>query len=193
MKIHYVTSNTGKFAEARHILSRDNPKEDSCTLVHSPLHLDELQGSLYEIIHHKVVQAYNHFKEPCVVDDGALFCDCIGGLPGPYIRPFLEAIGDVGLWKLIEHYDNRNCTVACVIAFLKDQNSAPKIFEGRIQGTVVAPRGGRKLSKHAWSAIVEPLGCQHTFAEMSLEEASLFTARNKALCQFRDFLIQERI
>ena len=186
MKIHYVTSNSGKFAEASHILSQGKPID----IIHSSLALDELQGSLYEIIKHKAMQAYNHFQEPCVVDDGALSCDCLGGLPGPYIRPFLEALGDVGLWKLIEHYEHRTCTVSCAIAFVKDAGSEPKIFEGRIQGTVVAPRGGRKLSKHSWSAIVQPVGCETTFAEMTLEEASQFTARNKALCQLRDFLKQ---
>jgi inosine triphosphate pyrophosphatase len=193
MNIHYVTSNSGKFAEAKHIFSRDNSLRDAYTFVHSAIHLDELQGSLQQIIKHKLDQAYNYFKEPCVVDDGALFCDAIGGLPGPYIRPFLEAVSDVGLWELIERYENRSCQVVCLIGFLENHVSPPQIFEGRVSGTIVAPRGGRKLSLHSWSTIVQPHGCEHTFAEMSLEEASLFSARNKALLQFREYLIRKKI
>ncbi|MDD3302911.1 MAG: non-canonical purine NTP pyrophosphatase [Candidatus Gracilibacteria bacterium] len=58
-------------------------------LDHIKLELDELQSTnLFEIVEHKVKQAYNLIKKPVVVEDVSLEFEALGGLPGPFIRFF---------------------------------------------------------------------------------------------------------
>lgn len=179
MKIHYVTSNKGKFEEAALIL-------EGVHLIHTPLHLDELQGTKDEIALHKIREAYNKLQEPCLIDDVALFCPALGGLPGPYIRPFLEALDDKGLAALISHYTDHSCNVCCTVAF--QAGKTPLLFEGIVEGKIVSPRGSRKHHKTSWNAIVEPNGSTYTFAEMTLEEMSSCSPRYKALTNLKNHL-----
>ena len=53
--------------------------------------LDEIQSmDLMEIVRHKVRQAYNVIKKPVVVEDTSLEFKALGGLPGPFIKHFLQ-------------------------------------------------------------------------------------------------------
>ncbi|MCE5295265.1 MAG: non-canonical purine NTP pyrophosphatase [Chlamydiales bacterium] len=184
MKIHYVTSNIGKFEEAAAVLQGANIE-----LIHTPLTLDELQGTSHQISLHKVQQAYSLLNEPCLIDDISVHCSCLNGLPGPYVRSFLEALGDAGLYNLISHYNDKSCQVVCHIGFAMP-NEPPRIFEGVVDGNIVAPRGTRLAHGTSWNAIVQPKGFEKTFAELSLEESSRMSARSLALTQFRNYLIQ---
>lgn len=181
MKIHYVTQNPGKFEEAAKVL-------EGIALVHTPLQLEEIQGSSRQIAEHKILQAQSLIHEPCLIDDISLTCPAIGGLPGPYVRAFLETIGDKGLAELISHYEDRSCQVICHIAYA-DEKGQTHLFEGRVDAAIVMPRGKRMAHTHSWNAIVEPKGYKQTFAEMSLDDAAKISARSKALTQFKNYII----
>lgn len=188
MKIHYVTSNMGKFEEAAKALNFQDIAAKGYSLVHTPLELDEIQGNALDIARHKINQGFALLNAPCVVDDVSLYCPALKGLPGPYIRSFLEALGDSGFANLLSHYQDHSCKVVCHIAFQSTQDD-PLIFEGVVAGIIVQPRGARLLNKHSWNAIFQPEGSEKTFAEMTLEEASHFSARFKALTNFRKYLL----
>lgn len=185
MKIHYVTSNTGKFDEARAIFQ----KLAGFEIVHTPLHLEEIQGNSRDIALHKIKQAHSILKAACLIDDISLHCAAIGGLPGPYVRSFLEAIGDTGIATLISHYKDSSCKVVCNIAYATDDGSC-MLFEGILHGSIVSPRGTRLTHATSWNAIVQPSGLDRTFAEMTLEESSTLSARYIALNKFRNHLLQ---
>src|SRR3989338_11344497 len=58
---------------------------------HKKLDLDELQSlDLKEIVEHKVRQAYEKIKSHVIVEDVSLEFEALGGLPGPFIRFFVE-------------------------------------------------------------------------------------------------------
>jgi inosine triphosphate pyrophosphatase len=192
MKIHYLTSNRAKFDEAAFTLGLQDLKNRGISLVHSPLELDEIQGTSLTIAKHKIEQGYAKLHEPCVIDDVSLSCPSLGGLPGPYIRSFLEALEDKGVAELVHHYPDKSCTVTCYIAFAHGENEF-LVFVGTTPGTIVLPRGTRKPSPINWNAIFQPDGSDRTFAEMSLEEASHFSARVKALTLFREFLLSKKL
>lgn len=183
MKIHYITSNKGKFEEALSYFAASKIE-----LVRSPLELDEIQASALDVARHKIIQGFNELQAPCLVDDVSLFCGALGGLPGPYIRAFLEQLGDAGLAELISHYADRSCRVVCHIAYAKSHQEQ-QIFEGMTEGRIVFPRGLRKPSPHNWNAIFQPDGSDKTFAEMSLEEIAPFSARAKALNRLKNYLL----
>jgi inosine triphosphate pyrophosphatase len=188
MKIHYVTSNTGKFEEAALILQPNLLQKAGFELVHTPLHLEEIQGKSPEIALHKINEAYRQLGQACIIDDVSLNCPAIGGLPGPYVRSFLESIGPDGIAKLISHYDDKSCQVICHIAYASFDGHT-MLFEGIVNGSIVHPRGTRLTHTHSWNAIVEPLGSNYTFAEMPLEIASTISPRYLALTQFRNHLL----
>jgi hypothetical protein len=41
-----------------------------------------------------------HAQAPCLVEDTSLCFNALGGLPGPYIKHFLDELGSVGLFKV---------------------------------------------------------------------------------------------
>ncbi len=187
MKIHYVTGNKGKFEEAAKVLDLLDLAKRGFELVHTPMDLEEIQGSSRHIAEHKILEAYSRLDEPCLIDDISLHCPALGGLPGPYVRAFLEAIGEEGIAKLISHYPDSSCQVVCHIVFAQNADKI-HVFEGALDGNIVAPRGTRMAHKHSWNSIVEAAGTGKTFAEMTLEESSQISARSRALTKFKAFL-----
>jgi inosine triphosphate pyrophosphatase len=187
MHIHYCTSNQTKFDEACHILYEDASDKAIYDIRHAPLHLEEIQGSSHEIARHKAYEALRTLKEPVIIDDISVHFRALNNFPGPYIKAFLEALGDKGIYELISHYDNKECFALCTIAFLESPDSEPHFFEGRVEGTVVAPRGKLKHGKLSWNSIIEPKGFDKTYGELSLQEISRISPRGQALRQFRSF------
>lgn len=190
MEIYYVTSNKAKFDEASHILDLERLRSFGITIIQTPFPLVEIQGTKEEIALYKINQAVQHFKKPCIIDDVSLYCPSLGGLPGPYIRSFLEALGDEKFATLLSQYEDRSCTVSCTVAYAPSPELPPMLFEGTIEGHIVLPRGARK-HQHSWNAIVEPLGRTTTYAEISLEQMSRESPRSKALVAFQNYLLSE--
>ena len=185
MQIEYLTSNPNKFAEARHILS-------SWNLTQVDIDLPEIQGDSHAVISAKAKSAYALLQRPLIVEDVSLSCPAIGGLPGPYIKEFLHKIGSEGLYELIHKYNDHSVQVMCLVAYI-DNSSQPIIFEGKHNGTIVAPRisdTDKNLGKspHGWNPIVQPTGMTKTYAEMTLEERSQISMRFLALKQLDHFL-----
>jgi inosine triphosphate pyrophosphatase len=191
MQIYYVTSNQTKFDEACHIFYENDEDKRLFEIVHSPLHLDEIQGSCREIAKHKAFEAFSKLNKPVIIDDVSVHCPALGGLPGPYVKAFLAALGEHGLYELISHYEDKSCYATCTIAFLEEQKTEPMIFEGSWKAILVPPRGETRHGNLSWNAIVQPEGFTKTFAELTLKEISLISARGKALRLLKTYL-QER-
>lgn len=58
--------------------------------------LPEYQGSVEEIAESKCKFALEQVKGPVLVEDTGLGFDALKGLPGPYIKWFLKALGPAG-------------------------------------------------------------------------------------------------
>ena len=50
-----------------------------------------------------------------ITEDVGLSLRCLHGFPGPYCKPMLEAIGDVGLWEMMSRYEDRHALVTCTL------------------------------------------------------------------------------
>ncbi len=185
MHIEYITSNINKFAEAKHILS-------SWDLTQVDIDLPEIQGDSRDVVSAKAKNAYAFLKRPLIVEDVSLCCPAIGGLPGPYVKDFLLKLGAQGIFELIHKYNDHSVQVICMAAYI-DEKGQPIIFEGVQEGTIVSPRVSSNLSGgstnlHGWNPIVQPLGMNKTYGEMSLEERSKISMRFLALTQLDRFL-----
>ena len=58
--------------------------------------LPEYQGTIEEIARMKCRFAAERVKGPVLVEDTAMGFDALKGLPGPYIKWFLKAVGPEG-------------------------------------------------------------------------------------------------
>lgn len=63
--------------------------------------LPEYQGEIEEISREKCRVATKQIEGPVLVEDTSLCFDALGGLPGPYIKWFLEKLKPEGLHKML--------------------------------------------------------------------------------------------
>jgi len=188
MRLHYVTSNKTKYDEANLILHRAPNMLENIDLVHTHIDLDELQGEAEIIVSQKVERAFHLLQAPVIVDDISFGLDAILGLPGPYIRSFLETLKVEGLWDLASRYENRQCQATCYIALKLSERDPCRLFHGSIRGTIVAPQGTLHHGPSSWNSIIQPEGHSKTVAQMTLEECSQISPRNRALSSLKQFL-----
>ncbi len=180
MKIEFITSNAAKYEEAKCILK-------GWELEQVNIELTEIQGDRFSILHHKAREALRILQRPLIVEDVSLCCPAIGGLPGPYIKDFLRSIGDVGLYELIHNYTDHAVQVICLVGYI-EPDKEPIIFEGIVEGTIVAPRGATRHGVYSWNPIVQPLGSDKTYGEMTVEEHSRCSMRFLAFSKLKNFL-----
>lgn len=149
--------------------------------------LPEFQGEPHDIAKRKVRTAYDVIQEPVFVEDTGLCFNALGGLPGPYIKWFLEKLGPVGLNKMLQGFDNKSAYAQCIFAYFDGKTmSEPILFDGRCPGQIVAPRGPQKFG---WDPIFQPEGFNDTFAEMDAVSKQAVSHRGKAFRQFKEYIL----
>ena len=79
-------------------------------LKHRAVDLTEIQStSLEEVVEYKVRQAYVIAKCPVLVEDVALGFTALDGLPGPFIKFFVEAPNGLeNLCRMLDGFDDRS-------------------------------------------------------------------------------------
>lgn len=161
MKLTFVTGNINK-AE---LLSKSIGFE----IGHRNIELTEIQSlDLEEIITHKAKEAYTKIGSPVLVHDTALYFKALGHLPGPFIKWFLESIGNKGLCKLVDGYNNRQATAVVMLGYYDGQ--VLKIFQEKLEGEVAeTPRGEKGFG---WDPVFIPRGYNKTRAELDESEYS---------------------
>ena len=177
MQITFVTRNARKFQAALLVL-------EGITVRHADIQLTEIQGESSAIITHKINEAARQVKPPFFVDDTLLHMPALHGLPGPYINDFSTKLGPDGLWQLIAGFEDKRAEAVALIG-LSMTDGTTCVFEGRISGTIVAPRG---TVAFGWDPIFQPDGYEQTFAEMGVAGKSKISHRAQAFNKMRDYI-----
>ncbi|PLB39491.1 non-canonical purine NTP pyrophosphatase [Aspergillus candidus] len=174
----FVTGNANKLAEVTSIL-------DSALIQvrNAALDIPEIQGTLEEIARDKCRRAAEMVQGPVLVEDSALEFTAMNGLPGPYIKHFFESLGNDGLIKLIDPFEDRSAAAVSTFAFAEGPGEEPAVFQGRLEGRIVSPRGPTGFG---WQPIFEIGG--ETLAEMSREKKNGMSHRYQALCKLQEWL-----
>lgn len=180
MNIGYLTGNRKKFEEARLILKDEE-------LEPLTLPLPEIQGEAEEVILAKAHYAADRVARPFIVEDVAMVCPALGGLPGPYIKDFLRKLGDEGLYRLLFRLGDCRATVTCFAAYVRPGHE-PILFEGNLEGSLVPPRGDLHHGTLSWNSIFLPKGSQKTMGEMTLQEHAEMSMRGIALSKLGGYL-----
>ena len=169
----FVSSNAGKVAEVRAILGP--------SVRVAALDLPELQGTPEVVAAAKARAAAAALGGPALVEDTSLCFSALGGLPGVYVKWFLEAGGPEGLHRLLAGYPNdKRATAQCIFAYAAGPGAEPTLFVGRCPGRIVPPVGARDFG---WDPIFAPDGVDGglTFAQMDKADKNRISHRARAL------------
>lgn len=111
-------------------------------LKHRAVDLTEIQStSLEEVVEHKVRQAYTVAKRPVLVEDVALEFTALGGLPGPFIKFFVEAPNGLeNLCRMLDGFGDRSAVAACVFGYYDGQQV--KLFRAELGGVIAKHPAG---------------------------------------------------
>ncbi|KAH9308230.1 hypothetical protein KI387_036141, partial [Taxus chinensis] len=119
----------------------------------------ELQGEPEDISKEKARLASRQVNGPVLVEDTCLCFNALKGLPGPYIKWFLEKIGHEGLNNLLHAYEDKSAYALCIFSLCLGPDSEPLSFVGKTEGKIVPPRGPLNFG---WDPIFQPDGYMET-------------------------------
>ncbi len=132
---------------------------------HVKLDLDEIQSTdLNEIVEHKVKQAYDLIQRPVIVEDVSLEFEALGGLPGPFIKFFVEKVPFETICSMIGGGLTRKATARCVFGYFDGEDL--ELFEGSLGGEIAEKPSGN--NGYGWDKIFIPEG--YTITRASLDE-----------------------
>jgi inosine triphosphate pyrophosphatase len=180
-KIYFVTGNKKKWEEVKLILGPHLPN----ALDTESLDLPEIQGTIEEIAIYKCKYAVNQLSSAVIVEDTALVFDEMNGMPGPYIKWFLDSLRLEKLSLLARSFstaligqDPCKARAICTMAYCSGPNEEPILFQGVTQGSISSPKGPENFG---WDPIFVPEGHTQTYAEMSKEQKNSVSHRFRAL------------
>ena len=174
--LYFITGNKNKFEEAKAILGE---------IKQLKMDLSEIQEiNTRKIIEAKLIEALKYKEGQFIVEDTSLCMDCLGGLPGPLIRWFLETLGANGLAELAVRLKNQKAQAKTVVGYARSFDDI-HFFEGSIKGKIVLPRGDQDWH---WGPIFEPNGQTKTYGEMERGEKNQLSMRRVALNKLKEYL-----
>ncbi|XP_026738462.1 inosine triphosphate pyrophosphatase [Trichoplusia ni] len=184
--ITFVTGNAKKLEELRAILGGNFPLE----IISHKLDLPELQGEIDEVSIKKCQEAARRLKRPVLVEDTSLCFNALKGLPGPYIKWFLEKLEPEGLTKLLTGWEDKTAKAVCTFAYCdaNNENLDVMLFQGVTNGQIVSPRGTRDFG---WDCVFQPEGYSQTYAELPKTEKNKISHRYRALEKFKSYFTEK--
>jgi len=192
--VTFVTGNKNKLTEVQRMLSVSG---SAVAMRAEKIDLPELQGEPTDIAREKCVLAAQRLGRPVIVEDTCLCFNALGGLPGPYVKWFLDKIGLDGLVNMLAAYTDKSAYAQCIFAYCDgaalqradraaDAADRVQLFVGRTPGTIVPPRGEYRFG---WDPVFQPDGFELTYAEMDRGLKDSISHRSRAfnlLCKFFD-------
>ena len=176
MKITVVTSNPHKADEVRAFFS------GLVEVAHVSMDIPEYRhDDVGEIARKKAEYAFTELGTPVMVDDTGFFIAALNGFPGPYAGYVLATLGNGGILKLMDGVRDREAYFETAVAWA--DAAGIRVFRGRIDGVIVAPRGNYGFG---YDPIFEVDG--RTLAERDIGEKNRISHRARALSAMRDWL-----
>eukprot|EP01024_Parvocaulis_polyphysoides_P075988 TRINITY_DN9844_c0_g1_i1.p1 TRINITY_DN9844_c0_g1~~TRINITY_DN9844_c0_g1_i1.p1 ORF type:complete len:269 (-),score=61.98 TRINITY_DN9844_c0_g1_i1:403-1170(-) len=186
-EVVFATGNQNKLLEVKAILSVGSEKLPF-DIVAKKLDLPELQGEPEDIAKEKALIASKLVGGGVLVEDTCLCFNALKGLPGPYVKWFLDKTGHDGLVKLLEGYDDKSGYAQCTFAYCEGPGTEAHVFVGKTDGLIVPAQGPPDFG---WDPIFQPEGYELTYAEMEKEEKNKISHRYRALELVKKFLMEQ--
>jgi len=101
-------------------------------LEHQKVELDEIQETDPErLLEHKLQQAYAVVGAPVLVEDVSLSFDALNGLPGPYIKWFIDQAGAEACCRMLDGFTSRKAEAICTFGYYDGESF--RYFQSRSQ------------------------------------------------------------
>lgn len=183
-EIYFATGNANKLKETVAIL--DAGRQLPFAIKSVNIDLPEYQGEAEEIAKAKCREASSKVDGAVMVEDTSLCFNAYKGLPGPYIKWFLDKLGHDGLNKMLAGFDDKSAYAQCIFAFTPGPGVEPEVFVGQTPGVIVPARGDTVFG---WDPIFQPDGYDQTYSEMDKATKNTISHRFRALTKLRDYLL----
>ncbi len=177
----FVTGNQDKITMLEKFLGT--------TIKTHELDLAEIQSlDIYEVAEQKARDAYKILKKPVLIDDVSLEIHALKGLPGPFVKFFLQSVGPAGICNMAGLKADRSATARIVFGYF--DGAQYHCIDGVIEGSIAAkPKGDTtKLTQMGWNPIFIPNGQTKTIAQMDEDDLLHHTPRGQAIPKLKDFL-----
>lgn len=184
MKPLFVTGNQHKAEHISNLLGID--------LEHKALDLDEIQAKSPEVvIEHKVRQAYEIAQRPVFVDDFSLWLDELDGLPGPFIKFFVDAENGLeNICRMADGLRSRRATARAYFGYFDGTNLT--IIYGEIKGVISKEPAGSADYAFGSDPVFAVDGYDgRTRAELTRAEYDEVYANVRAIKKVREFLHEQ--
>ena len=172
--LYFVTSNKGKFLEAKEKL-----RPFGFSVVQKDFGYPEIQAEKLEDV---ALQGITHvrkgFNEPFMLEDAGLFIEALHGFPGVYSKYVFFTIGLSGILRLLMGVKNRKAMFRSVYAY-SEPGYKTIISVGKCNGTISIEQRGKY--GFGYDPIFSPKGLRRTFGEMTTDEKNRYSHRSKAL------------
>ncbi|GAV02399.1 hypothetical protein RvY_12970 [Ramazzottius varieornatus] len=185
-RITFVTGNAKKLEEFKAIMGATEKIE----IVSKSIDLPEYQDADPDVIStEKCRAAAAIVKGPVICEDTCLCFNALQGLPGPYIKWFLDKLKPEGLPKLLHGFEDYSAYALCTFAYCEGSPTDPVLlFHGRTDGKIVPPRGPQNFG---WDPCFQPDSLDQTYAEMDVNVKNQISHRYRAFQELKKFLLSE--
>ena len=186
-KIYFVTKNMHKFSEVSFMFQNENVEFD---LLHSDLDTIEIQATICrDVALYKLKSIREKLDYSFFIEDSGFYVDNpLNGFPGVYSSYVYKTIGNEGILKLIDDFENTEAHFIAVIALYYKPTNKIFIFEGKVKGRVSDKIKGEQGFGYDPIFIPYESPDSKTFGELTMEEKSKYSHRGKALKQFISLL-----
>jgi inosine triphosphate pyrophosphatase len=182
MAICFVTSNSNKLNEFLQIISSFHNPNKFYSL---SIELSEYQGEKDQIAIGKCRVALERLQIPVLVEDTSLCFNAMNGLPGPYVKWFIDKLKPDKFVRILDGFQDKTAYAQCTLAYGEPGIKEIILFTGRLDGRIVEPRGP---SNFGWCSCFEPKGFDQTLAEMSNQTRNSISHNSRAIISFCDYL-----
>lgn len=153
--------------------------------LHRAIDLPEIQDLNVETVAvAKAQAAYAIHQAPVLIEDIGLAFNAWRGLPGPFVKWYLETVGNEGMCRMLNNYQDR--TAVGTVCYVLCDEHGHRSFTATREGTIAMnPRGPAEFG---WNPIFIPAGETRTYAEMSSEEQQATSLRRTAIAKLQTYL-----
>jgi XTP/dITP diphosphohydrolase len=172
--LYFITSNTGKFVEAKEKL-----RSLGFLVIQKDLGYPEIQAkNLEDVALQGIAYVRMCFNNPFMLEDAGLFIEALNGFPGVYSKHVFFTIGLSGILRLLSGVKDRKAVFRSVYAY-SNPGRKPIIVVGECYGTISTEQRGK--NGFGYDPIFIPKGLRKTFGEMTTDEKNRYSHRSKAL------------
>lgn len=180
--LFFVSSNDEKHREIRSALAVCD-----VTVERIDLDLPEIQSlDPVTVAGYKARKAHERLQRGLVlVEDTGLAVHAWNGYPGALIKWVLGAVGEAGLCRQLDAWQDRRATATVALCLFDGR--AMMTFTGQSDGVITSePRGNHGFG---WDSIFQPAGYSITYGEMPREAKMGISMRARALDALKAHLL----